>query len=66
MLEMKHVLYHFPVTENMEKYYRELIRITDKQLVDDKIKESLFEMKQYEDQYEKLLQMVRPKRSDLN
>ena len=66
MLELKHVIYHFPVTETMEKYYRELIRITDKQLIDNKINESLFEMKQYEDRYEKLMQMVKPKKSDLN
>lgn len=60
------VMYEFPVLDSMAEYYSRLTKHIDKSMADSIIQQSLVDLREQEERYEKLLSMVRPKKSKLN
>lgn len=65
-IDTRFVVYEYPVLDTMAEYYRRLTKHIDKSMAEGVIQQSLDEMKEQEERYEKLLSMMRPKKSQLN
>lgn len=66
MITKDKVIFDFPVSSAMITYYQRLVELSDKTLADSIVNEALHDMNQAESRYKKLMDMLKPNKSNLH